>query len=338
MSSLAQAVVVKPVLAVGTFLALRAFVNPLYANPMCAVRLVNESDARAYSVHPSWSGMSYDDSCAGDNLKQYRENQFSEVEGALQNNLTAMWNVVAAAVIVYQVWANMAWRGIGALVRGGFASLLLGYMGATVVLMHTHFEQDVTFMTGAIIHHAEESTPGINLVKATISEGYLICGFLNRAFYSFILYKIIKSDARLARSFNPYVIAALTNIGVWLAVTTVKTQHTIYHQKATKEMASAWPYTWESRAYKHVIVHHDTGESFSGDPFLDPVFDFQLHAFGKLHNDVFGLELNTPGHYAFSTIFDLVGGALCIAILFLYLHIGACLIPAQKADAKSKSA
>ena len=41
----------------------------------------------------------------------------------------------------------MAWRGIGALVRGGFASLLLGYMGATVVLMHTHFEQDVTFMT-----------------------------------------------------------------------------------------------------------------------------------------------------------------------------------------------
>ena len=102
------------------------------------MRLVNESDARAYSVHPSWSGMSYDDSCAGDNLKQYRENQFrlaflpllrlcghyrclafdfcpaswlsthfclpdSEVEGALQNNLTAMWNVVAAAVIVYQV-------------------------------------------------------------------------------------------------------------------------------------------------------------------------------------------------------------------------------------------
>ena len=46
-----------------------------------------------------------------------------------------------------QVWANMAWRGIGALVRGGFASLLLGYMGATLVLMHTHFEQDVTFMT-----------------------------------------------------------------------------------------------------------------------------------------------------------------------------------------------
>ena len=130
-------------------------------------------------------------------------------------------------------------------------------------------------MKGAIIHHAEESTPGINLVKATISEGYLICGFLNRAFYSFILYKIIKvcqpflirpplrqllaapsstfcahrwrsvrvyaftprvwlfypplpaqSDARLARSFNPYVIAALTNIGVWLAVTTVRSEGT----------------------------------------------------------------------------------------------------------------
>ena len=60
---------------------------------------------------------------------------------------------------------------------------------------------------------------------------------------------------------------------------------------ATKEMAGAWPYTDDYRAYKHCIVHHDTGESFAGDPVLDPLFDWQLHAFGNLHNNVLGLKL-----------------------------------------------
>jgi hypothetical protein len=41
------------------------------------------------------------------------------------------------------------------------------------------------------------------------------------------------------------------------------------------------------RAYKHVIIHHDTGESFSGDYFFDFVFDYQLYAFGYLHNKVY---------------------------------------------------
>jgi len=39
-----------------------------------------------------------------------------------------------------------------------------------------HFEGDVTYMTGAVIHHAEESSPGMNLAKQTLAEGYLMCG------------------------------------------------------------------------------------------------------------------------------------------------------------------
>ena len=35
---------VKPVVVMGTFIALRAFVDPLYSNPQCAARLVNETD------------------------------------------------------------------------------------------------------------------------------------------------------------------------------------------------------------------------------------------------------------------------------------------------------
>ena len=35
---------IKPVVVTGTFISLRAFVDPLYSNPHCAARLVNESD------------------------------------------------------------------------------------------------------------------------------------------------------------------------------------------------------------------------------------------------------------------------------------------------------
>ena len=41
-------------------------------------------------------------------------------------------------------------------------------------------------------------------------------------------------------------------------------------------MDNAWPYTLEWRAYYHAVVHHRNGESFSGDPFLDPVYDAQV--------------------------------------------------------------
>jgi hypothetical protein len=210
-----------------------------------------------------------------------------------------------------------------------------------VVLMHTHFEQDVTFMTGAIIHHAEVQSPALNFEKGTISQGYLLCGMANRFFYSLVFYVLISGSPRLRTAFHPSVVVALLNLAIWGAVATVKHKHPLYHEIATPAMASAWPYTSESRAYKHVIVHHDTGESFSGDPFLDPLFDWQLHLFGQLHNAVLKLALNTPAHYAFATLFDHLGGAACAAVLWLYLHLGACIAPSPLAAAaatKAKSA
>ena len=86
---------------------------------------------RAYSVHPSWSGMLYDDSCAGEQLRNYRENQFSVLEGTLQVYLTNMWNFISVCAIVLQC-SKMQWAGVGQALRYVFAALIMGYMGATV--------------------------------------------------------------------------------------------------------------------------------------------------------------------------------------------------------------
>ena len=67
----------------------------------------------------------------------------------------------------------------------------------------------------------------------------------------------------------------------------------IYHEMVNNgtyvdAMDNAWPYTLEWRAYYHAVVHHRNGESFSGDPFLDPVYDAHLYGHAYFHNRVLG--------------------------------------------------
>eukprot|EP00615_Pteridomonas_danica_P013140 CAMPEP_0114345866 /NCGR_PEP_ID=MMETSP0101-20121206/12603_1 /TAXON_ID=38822 ORGANISM="Pteridomonas danica, Strain PT" /NCGR_SAMPLE_ID=MMETSP0101 /ASSEMBLY_ACC=CAM_ASM_000211 /LENGTH=140 /DNA_ID=CAMNT_0001482153 /DNA_START=638 /DNA_END=1060 /DNA_ORIENTATION=+ len=126
---------------------------------------------------------------------------------------------------------------------------------------------------------------------------------------------------------NPLVVVGLLNLTVWYAVNMVKHNHPWYHEVATPEMKSSRWYSQESRAYHHVILHHDTGESFSGDPFLDPVFDYQLYAFGYLHNKVFSIELGSAAHHAFNCVFDAGSGLLCSAIIYGLLHTASLILP-----------
>jgi len=75
--------------------------------------------------------MAYDDSCAGSRLADYRENQFSVVEGTLQVVFTNMWNAIAVVCLLVQC-ARMKWSGVGSALRYTMAALLMGYMGASV--------------------------------------------------------------------------------------------------------------------------------------------------------------------------------------------------------------
>ena len=339
---LAAATVAKSVAMMGAFSALRGFVDPLYANPQCALRLVNESDPQAYAIHPFWNGLTYDDSCAGQRLDAYVSNQSSKVEAFWQVTLTKMWTCLGLLGIVWQICTRVLPKGIAGVGRslpGGLVSCALSFAAGTVVLMHSHFEQDVTFMTGAIIHHAFADKPGLDEKGGSVSQGYLICGMLNRAFYSLVLYALIRSNKRLRAALNPVVMVGGVQVFIWVAVTTVKKKHPIYHEMVNngtyvEAMESAWPYSLEWRAYYHAVVHHRSGESFSGDLFLDPVYDAQLYGHAFLHNDVLGITMGSGAHYVFSTIADMVMGGVGILVLFVYLHIGAFAVRvvAQEAD------
>jgi hypothetical protein len=299
---------------------------------------VNESDPRAFSVHPYWKDLAYDNSCTPDILQAYRNGQFSLFEGWLQTNMTMIWNIIAILTLLYYVFNGLK-NGISIknAIRISIGCFIVGFFSGTLLMMNTHFEQDVTFLTGAIIHHAEESSPGINLEKATISQGYIICGLVNRLFYSFAIYHFVTKSKKLSAVFNPLVLICLLNLMLWFAVSNVKHYHPWYHEVATPEMKYAMPYSLESRAYHHVILHHDTGESFSGDPLLDFVFDYQLYAFGFLHNKVFGIQLGSPAHHMFNAVFDCASGIICNIVIFCLLHACAVLMPATQDNSKAKT-
>lgn len=304
----------KPIALFAALYAIQKLVSPNYANGQCAMRLVNETDPRAYSVHPYWKDLQYDESCAGQTMEYFDAQKTNNFEFVLGSYLQMGWNALSLVTIIYGL-SYVKIPTVFNSVRNLLGHLIVGFFGGTLIMMHTHFEGDILYLTGAIAHHAFSNVPGIDKATASLAEGYLISGLFNRFLYVFGAAWFSKSDKKLS-SFSPLCIAAILNISLYVAAETVGRNHPKYHEMVTPEMVNSWPYTQEWRAYKHCIVHHDNGESFSGDPFLDPVFDSLLYLFAYLHNTVFQLQLETLPHYIFVWLFNMLTGGVSLTVLY----------------------
>jgi len=304
------------------------------------MRLVNESDPGAYSRHPYWKDLRYDDSCAGETLERYINNQYHNGERWWMDLSVNSWTVFGACLVLCVLFRGSF--SLKAVFTGIFLAVF-AYFGATIILMHTHFEVDITFLCGGILHHARADKPGIDDKSNSVTEGYLYCGFFNRAFYTMIIFWLITRDNRLKKYYNPWLAIGLLQLTLLFALKMVGQMHPVYHQMAangsTQEMDNAWPYTNAWRAYMHCIVHHDSGLSFSGDLFLDPVWDRFLYVFAFAHNTLFNIKLGSVGHFFASTAADMVMGVIGVVILYSLLQVGAFLprLFAQDKDALKKS-
>ena len=89
------------------------------------------------------------------------------------------------------------------------------------------------------------------------------------------------------------------------------------------------PYTYEYRAYAHVIAHHNTGATLIGDVLVDPIYDAFVYSFGMLykHFNVIFLSYN---HYLLMFVmeaFTAVVGTIFIAIHLYLASFLLALIP-----------
>jgi len=304
------------------------------------MKLMNESSPRGYSVHPLWKEIDYGTSCTDAMLTQYVANQSSPWEYFGATLLTRVY--FGGSLLVLAVQGFRRRKAIfSSPITYALALLFIMYWQANVILMQTHFEQDVTFLTGGILHHAKSSKPALDKKIGTASQGYLLCGFYNRLFFLYCTYMIIKKDMRLRSKLDAGMATVMLNIGAFMALSQVFNSHPKYHAVAdggvTPELLKAWPWTFEWHAYYHVIVHHDKGYSFGGEPLLDHWFDFQLDAASFLHNKVFKLQMGTTPHYIFATVLDIFQSVSGMLVIWLALRIASYFLK-PLSDIKSESA
>ena len=322
--------------------------NDLYCNPHCAIQLMAESDAAGLARHPYWKDLHHDSSCAGRN-EEYIANQNKTTERQLMDWLVAFWTGLGVLLIAKEALSGLLKirKGTTSLrVAGASAlvSVIFGVFSATIFLMHTHYNVDITHLGGGIVHHALAHYTGINDKQGSVSEGYLIFGFFNRVFYATTLYALVTRDARLKECFSPLVLVGLLQVQAMIALRQVGKNHPVYHDMAkdgaTPAMLAALPYTTEWRAFKHCITHHDNGLSFSGDFFLDPFWDLFLYAQSFLHNDVLRLQLGSTAHHVFSAAADAAMGAMGAGLLYVLLRVASWFVPIDSstpaADAAGK--
>jgi hypothetical protein len=317
-------------------LLVRRFGNELYCSPQCAISLMEKNDHAALQRHPYWKDLKPDGSCGSASMDKYVSNQLTQTERKYMDAFVKFWLVTGICFLVYEFIQGLRKvtlsrnLSLSSALSSSVVSSVFGVFSATIFLMHTHFNVDITHLGGGIVHHAMGADPrfvGINDKNASVSEGYLVFGALNRFFYMWVLWALVARDERLKKCFSPLVLIGLLQIQTWVAVKQVGKNHVVYHEMSkhgsTNAMNNAWPYTMEWRAYKHCITHHDNGLSFSGDFFLDPFWDLFLYAFSWVHNDLLKIPLGSTAHFVFSGLGDVVMGVMTTTLLYCFLHIGS---------------
>jgi hypothetical protein len=286
--------------------------SSLYSSGNCLLQLVNETTPYEFTLHSFYRDTKFDSNCP---LSEFVYSQY-------QNNETKYFQVflfgLFSSIIIsfYLEWKKV-------LTIRYFIILLIGYHLQLLQHCYMHFGQDVTFLAGNVIHHADVSRYKYGksefFVDAT-PDGVVLTIVVTVVWSIFARSIIIQLDPEL-RSYLDWKALLVTTGSMGLYVTSLaKYSHERWHKSATPEMSSALPFTDDYFAYQHVYVHHRTGEAFGPNPFFDPFFSVAMKLYGYLHNTFLDLTVPSTGHFIFSVFFDFVLGLFVMVGYWIILR------------------
>ena len=293
-----------------------------HSDPQCGLRLVNESNHEHYSHHPYFKDLEYDPLGCED-MAQYRQSEGCDVHNFVIRRFIALVIGTSIFAMIYEFGRprmnNLGLPGpksIGQFLLTNFVA----QQAAKLMYAQSHFEQDITHMTAALIHHG---TGEIHLNRAGSCSGaqQLLFSAAQQLLYTCVLIMLMRrATAPGTKSpVNPFVLVVLFQLWGLRMAYAFTIEHTAMHHLRLEDIPkNPWPYTKMYRAYKHVIVHHDDGHGFLGEVFIDPLYDGLMHAYAWLHNHLLGLRLATAPHFAFATIFDT--GLGCMSAVLIWAH------------------
>jgi hypothetical protein len=307
-------------------LVTRNYFNSTYADPKCLMKLVNTTAPQHYEVHPFWKDIVYDDSC---DLAPFVQQQFdNKFEFVFFERFCAVLFVVAAAVVLYKLPTLFSLRGIVSWLLGAG----LAVMAIINMLMLSHFEQDITFFSANIMHHADISAfsdqSNASLVD-TLPQGFMLTSCLNMLYGYGFVYCVAKYDRVAKKSYYPLVMAALFALQTIRSLLIIKTGHPVFHEIASEEGKNANILSKEFAAYRHVFIHHVNGDSFGSSYTFDWLYSAALYGYGNWHNHILQLQLDTPKHYGFAVLVDTCM-MMCWSLgVWAYMRVTAVLMTAM---------
>jgi hypothetical protein len=326
---------------------IRQFV-PNYADPQCLLRLVNETANDHYTQHVYFQNVAYDDTCEGGKLHDYVNSQYNELgqfEKKLFLNTFMTTGALGAAYLLYDFSKKPSLRYLAKLAFNQITLYNTNIVAAFLSL--THFEQDITFMLGNIMHHSDVSrfTENSNASFVdSLPNGFLLNSFCNVIWTVYFLYLLTPFMKRFGQSeSSASTIVAQTFVGLTVLLWKIADQHPKFHELANESFKDAWPFTFEYQAYKHVIVHHGNGDAFASNILLDPIFSAALYGYDFIHNTLLGLTIGSHEETALAIAYDVVLSFVIVALSITLITVQGSLFNLLWADStpaaqKQKSA
>jgi hypothetical protein len=257
---------------------------------------------------------------SGEKLERYVLSQFTELPKLEKQVFIKSVPVMAFFGFLYLLYDFSKQPSLRRFAKLVFTQLTLwntNFIAAFLSL--SHFEQDITFMLGNIMHHTDISRYTANSNASFVDalpNGFLLNTFINLFWTLFILSlftPFLKAHGQSEFSFK--ALMSQTLLGLMFCLWKIADQHPKFHQLANESFKDAWPYTFEYQAYKHVMVHHGDGDAFASNPILDPIFSAALYGYDILHNSMLGLKIGSPEETAVAIAYDWVLSLLVAFIM-----------------------
>ena len=125
-------------------------------------------------------------------------------------------------------------------------------------MSYAHFGQDILYMSGNIMHHADISSfrdESNATFVSMIPQGFALSSFMTFLWAIAVRHVIVGSSPPLKKFVNAPALFLATFIMLAFILKMVKSNHPYMHQIATEEMRHEWPWTFNWRAHQHVFVH-----------------------------------------------------------------------------------
>lgn len=333
-SDMLKFMVAYPFIIRGLYLLRQSF-EPFYMNSICLLDLVRVSSPEHWDAHPIWkyytaSSNKTCESETGAPLEEFFKNtvQTGSTEFQIFYGILFVHTAYCTYCFLKRLFAGQV-KSITAVV----ACVVLAYNHSSLLLLLSHYQNDLSHINGNVMHHSNFSIDGgSNATFINTMPPGLVINYIQNYFALYLMVYFALDYFKLDKWLY-------LSLGSPLIVAKIFLQMKVIHPYVHAEQKSWYGHpisTYLVDDYKgHVLCHHVNGYCLGDSPVYSKFYDVIMY----LHGQVFQaglLQFQTPSYYAASMALDYL--LLASALVFVYITVGVVSPFMQKETATTAAA